>query len=87
MKVYSVYLLRCSDDSLYCGITPDIEARVAKHNNGTASKYTRSRLPVKLECSVTGFTRAEALKLEHNIKKQKSRSKIQMLREYSKWQT
>jgi len=45
---WSTYLLKCSDGSLYCGVTKDMENRLIKHNEGTASKYTRSRLPVKL---------------------------------------
>ena len=46
-----VYLLRCADGSLYCGWTYDLDARVAKHRAGTASRYTRSRLPVELAWS------------------------------------
>ena len=42
-----VYLLRCVDDSLYCGITNDLESRLSKHNSGKGAKYTRSRLPVQ----------------------------------------
>ena len=42
------YLLRCADDTLYCGITNDLERRLAAHDAGTASKYTRVRLPVEL---------------------------------------
>ena len=47
MSAYT-YLLRCSDGTLYCGWTDNIEKRLAAHNSGKASKYTRSRLPVKL---------------------------------------
>ena len=43
-----VYLLRCADDSLYCGWTTDVERRVAAHRAGTASRYTRSRRPVEV---------------------------------------
>ena len=43
-----VYLLRCADDSLYCGWTTDLEGRVAAHNNGTGAKYTKSPRPVEL---------------------------------------
>ena len=46
-----VYLLRCADGTLYCGWTVDIEQRLAAHNAGRASRYTRSRLPVKLAWS------------------------------------
>ena len=43
-----VYLLRCSDDSLCCGWTTDLDARLKAHNSGRGAKYTRSRLPVTL---------------------------------------
>jgi len=42
------YLLECADGSLYAGITPALERRVRRHNDGTASKYTRARRPVRL---------------------------------------
>jgi hypothetical protein len=43
-----VYLLRCSDDTLYCGWTTHLQERIAAHNSGSGAKYTRSRLPVQL---------------------------------------
>jgi len=43
---WQVYLVRCADDSLYCGITNDITGRIEKHNAGKGAKYTQSRLPV-----------------------------------------
>jgi putative endonuclease len=45
---YFVYLLRCSDNSLYCGYTSDIRNRVASHNSGSGSKYVRARRPAEL---------------------------------------
>ena len=47
----AVYLLRCADGTLYCGWTTDLERRLAAHNAGRASRYTRSRLPVELAWS------------------------------------
>lgn len=46
-----VYVLRCGDDSLYCGWTTDLERRVDAHRRGVASKYTRTRLPIELAAS------------------------------------
>ena len=46
-----VYILRCADGSLYCGWTPDVEARLAAHAAGRGARYTRSRLPVELAWS------------------------------------
>ena len=44
-----VYIVRCADSSLYTGITTDLNRRVEQHNAATASRYTRSRLPVVFE--------------------------------------
>ena len=73
---WKVYLLKCSDNSLYCGITNDVETRVSKHNAGAGSKYTRSRLPVELVAVSKDLTKNEALKLEHHIKQLKASEKI-----------
>jgi putative endonuclease len=64
-----VYLLRCADRSLYCGITNNLEKRLATHNLGKGAKYTRSRTPVALVGTRFNMTKSEALKLEHRIKK------------------
>jgi UV DNA damage endonuclease len=63
-----VYILRCADGSLYTGITNDLERRVEQHNAGTASRYTRSRLPVTLEYQEEVKTKGAALKRELAIK-------------------
>ena len=66
---YFVYLLRCRDKSLYCGITNDLERRIQEHNDGKKSaKYTRGRRPVKL-VYFESYTRInEALAREAEIK-------------------
>ena len=63
------YLLRCADGSLYCGWTNDPEKRFAAHNAGTASKYTRSRLPVEPVYVEMSGTKQEAMRRESAIKK------------------
>lgn len=63
-----VYFLECSDGSLYCGWTVDLEARVAKHNAGTGAKYTRSRRPVWVVCAWQ-VELSEARRLEARLKK------------------
>lgn len=78
-KDWSTYLLKCSDGSLYCGVTKNMENRLIKHNEGTASKYTRSRLPVKLAAVKTNLTKREAYQLEYQIKKTPTRRKTAML--------
>jgi putative endonuclease len=66
---WTVYLVRCSDDSLYCGITNDLDNRLKNHNSGKGAKYTRSRRPVKLVGASPEMTKSEALKLEYRIKR------------------
>lgn len=80
MQPWFVYLLRCADDTLYCGITTDVSRRLAEHNAGTASKYTRSRLPVSLENHVTVENRSEASKLELKVKKKHRTKKVDYLK-------
>ena len=81
MNVWSVYLLKCADNSLYCGVTTDIEARLFKHNQGTASKYTRTRLPVELAVVKKNLIKSEAFKLEYKIKKMPTDKKIVALKD------
>ena len=66
---WRVYLLRCSDNSLYCGATTDIERRLTEHNGGVGSRYTRTRLPVRLVWSSGELTKSEAFKEEYRIKR------------------
>ena len=68
MSEWLVYILRCEDDTLYTGITNDLIRRCDQHNAGTASRYTRSRLPVVMVYQETQATRSLALKRELAIK-------------------
>ena len=63
------YLLRCADDTLYCGITNDMEKRIAAHNAGEGAKYTRGRIPVKVVYSESCADKSTALKREMQIKR------------------
>ena len=63
-----VYLVRCSDRSLYTGIARDVRRRVREHNRGFGSKFARSRRPVRLVYSEGLPTRSAALQREHEIK-------------------
>ncbi len=63
-----LYLLKCSDGTFYTGITNDLSRRLSEHNNGTASRYTRSRLPVKLIYQELCQNKSNALKKEWGIK-------------------
>jgi putative endonuclease len=77
-QMWYVYIVECSDGTLYTGYTNDVDARVAKHNAGKGAKYTRSRRPVivcytekletkslamKRECYIKKLTRAQKLAL------------------------
>lgn len=66
---WSVYIVRCCDDSLYTGIAKDVEERVKKHNSGKGAAYTRARGPVSLLYRENGLTRSEALVREAAIKR------------------
>ena len=63
-----VYILHCSDGSLYTGITNDLPKRLKAHATGKASKYTRSRLPVRLAYSEPQRSKSAALKREAAVK-------------------
>lgn len=63
-------MVRCSDGSLYTGITKDVERRVGEHNSSKkGAKYTKTRRPVNLVFSCSVGTQSEALKLEYRVKK------------------
>jgi len=64
-----VYLARCADDSLYCGITNDLVARLAAHNAGKGARYTRSRIPIEIVISRRCRTKGRALRLEYRVKR------------------
>ena len=64
-----VYLLRCGDGTLYCGIALDAEARLRQHQNGQGAKYTRGRGPLELIYREACGTKAEALRREREVKR------------------
>lgn len=73
------YLLRCADDTLYCGISNDLEKRVTAHNQGTGAKYTRTRTPVTLVYSETCPDRSAASKREQAIKRLSRAQKLMLI--------
>ena len=74
-----VYLLRCADDSLYCGWTTDVDRRLAAHRDGSASRYTRSRRPVELAAVIEVADRSAALREEARIKRLPRAAKLQLV--------
>jgi len=67
-RLWVVYLIRCSDESLYCGTTNDLKNRLAAHNSGRGAKYTRSRRPVELVAASSEMTKSDAFKFEYRVK-------------------
>jgi putative endonuclease len=82
LRAYRVYILKCSDGSLYTGCTSDLTRRLAEHMSGKASKYTRSRLPVSLSYAELAADRGSALKREAQIKSLKREGKLQLCESY-----
>lgn len=79
-----VYLVRCSDGSLYCGITRDVTRRIAQHNvSRSGAKYTRSRRPVTLVAQWEVPSRSEALRSEFKIKQLTRAQKEVLVSDYS----
>jgi putative endonuclease len=74
-----VYLLRCADGTLYCGWTTDIARRLAQHQSGTASRYTRARLPVTLALEIPVADRSAALREEARIKRLPRQEKLALI--------
>ena len=67
-KPWSVYIVRCIDNTFYTGISNDIEKRVTAHNKSRGAKYTKTRLPVVLVYSKIIGSKSEACKEEYRIK-------------------
>jgi predicted GIY-YIG superfamily endonuclease len=81
MSDWTVYMLRCADDTLYTGIARDADAREATHNAGRGAKYTRARLPVRLVYREAAPDRSAASKREWAIKRLTRLQKLDLLRE------
>lgn len=67
-KTHYVYVVECSDGTLYTGYTTDVERRVEEHNAGEGAKYTRGRTPVRPVHVEEYETRSEAMSREHEVK-------------------
>ena len=79
--MYFVYILQCADDSLYTGITTDLDRRIKEHNDSKlGAKYTKIRRPVKLVYSKEFNNRSEASKEESRIKKLSRQQKIDLFK-------
>ena len=84
--MYYVYMLRCEDNSIYTGITTNIERRMKEHFERTekCAKYTKTHFAKKLECTWEVENRKEASKLEYYIKTLKKEQKEELIRDKKK---
>ena len=81
--MYFVYIIQCNDQTLYTGITTDLDRRIKEHNGSKlGAKYTKVRRPVKLVYSKDFINRSEASKEESRIKKLSRLEKINLLTNY-----
>lgn len=79
---YYTYIVRCCDQSLYTGITNNLNKRLDLHNRGKASRYTRTRLPVNFVYVENCESKSIALKREYEIKKMTKKNKEELVKEY-----
>lgn len=77
--MYFVYILKCSDKSLYTGITNNLDKRLNEHATGKGSKYVRSKRPFKLVYTEKVKTKSKALKREYFIKSLSRLDKLKMV--------
>jgi len=75
-ELWYVYIVECSDKTLYTGITNNLERRIEQHNEGKGAKYTRGRGPITLVKSFTCSSKSSALKLEYKIKQLSKEEKL-----------
>lgn len=74
-----VYILKCSDDSLYTGWTNNLEKRFKAHSTGKGAKYTKARLPVELVYYEEFEDKIDAMKREYEIKQLKRKEKLELI--------
>jgi putative endonuclease len=77
---WHLYVLRCADGSLYCGITNDLPRRLAQHERGTGARYTRGRSPLTLVKAWPAVSQSAALKAKHAFKQLPRPAKDQKLK-------
>lgn len=80
--MWTVYIVRCADSSLYTGIAKQVEERIKLHNAGRGAKYTRSRLPVELVYSESVDSRETALRREITIKRLERDEKLKLIESF-----
>lgn len=79
--MWFVYIILCSDDSLYTGITNNVERRIKQHNEGKGAKYTRGRGPVKIMKVFEFENKSKASKEEYRIKQLNKKQKLELCKD------
>ena len=82
---WQVYIILCSDNSFYTGITTDMERRFRQHSEGKGAKYFRGRQPIKVVLLESGYTRSSAGTREAELKSFSHAAKMQLI-EAAAWE-
>lgn len=80
-RVWCVYMIECSDGTIYTGISNNVDKRILTHNSGKGAKYTKTRLPVTLKWQKVCEDRSEASKMEYKIKKLTRKQKLGLIKD------
>jgi putative endonuclease len=78
-RMHYIYIVECSDGTLYTGYTNDLEKRIKTHNNKKGAKYTRGRTPVILKYFEEFDNKIEAMKREAQIKNMRKEKKLKLI--------
>lgn len=80
--MWYVYIVECSDETLYTGITTDVNKRIDTHNKGKGAKYTKTRLPIVLRAYFVVENRSLASKEEYRIKQLTRQQKLELISKF-----
>jgi len=83
MTPWYVYMVECSDNTLYIGTTNDVKKRTELHNNGRGAKYTRGRTPVIIRFTLKCKNRSEACQYEYQFKGYSKVKKLKLIHQFS----
>ncbi|MCX5806095.1 MAG: GIY-YIG nuclease family protein [Proteobacteria bacterium] len=79
MDNWLVYLLKCNENTLYCGVTNNLEKRLEAYKSGKGSKHVRAHLPFSLIATSSMMSKSEAMRLEYIVKQAPKENKIEIV--------
>jgi putative endonuclease len=82
--LYYLYILKCSDGTLYTGVTNNLENRMKVHNSGKGSKYVRTRLPFEVVYTEEHEDKVSAMKREYVVKQMNRSEKVKLINAVSR---